>query len=36
MDFREKGWGGTDWANLAEDREQWRAHVNKVMSLRVP
>jgi hypothetical protein len=24
IDFREIGGGGTDWINLAEDRDQWR------------
>jgi hypothetical protein len=36
MDLREKGWGGIDWIDLAQDREQWRALVNTVMNLRVP
>jgi superfamily II DNA/RNA helicase len=30
MDLREIGRGGMDWINLAEDRDQWRALVNKV------
>jgi hypothetical protein len=25
MDLREIGWGGTDWINLAQDKDQWRA-----------
>jgi hypothetical protein len=25
MDLREIGWGGMDWIDLAQDREQWRA-----------
>jgi hypothetical protein len=35
MDLRETGWGGMDWIHLAQDRDQWRAHVNTVMNLRV-
>jgi hypothetical protein len=30
MDPREIGWGGMDWINLAEDKDQWRALVNMV------
>jgi hypothetical protein len=36
MDLREIGWGGIDWINLDQDRDQWRAPVNTVMNLRVP
>jgi hypothetical protein len=36
MDLREKRWGGMDWIDLAKNRDQWRALVNIVMSLRVP
>jgi hypothetical protein len=25
MHLREMGWGGMDWTDLAQDREQWRA-----------
>jgi hypothetical protein len=35
MDFRETGWGGMDWIDLAQDRDQWRALVDTVMILRV-
>jgi hypothetical protein len=35
-DFREIGWDGRDWIELAQDRDQWRALVNTVMNLRVP
>jgi hypothetical protein len=27
---------GMDWIDLAQDRNQWRALVNKLMNLRVP
>jgi hypothetical protein len=36
MDLREIGWGGMDWINLAQDRDQWRAPVKTVMNIRVP
>jgi hypothetical protein len=36
MDLREIGWGGMDWIDLAQDRDQWRALVNTVMNLQVP
>jgi hypothetical protein len=36
MDLRDIGWGGTDWINLAQDRDKWQALVNTVMNLRVP
>jgi hypothetical protein len=34
MDFivREIGWGGMDWIDLAQDKDQWRALVNTVMN----
>jgi hypothetical protein len=32
----EKWGGGTDWIDLAEDRDKWRALVNTVMNPRVP
>jgi hypothetical protein len=25
MDLREIGWGGMDWIDLAEDKDQWKA-----------
>jgi hypothetical protein len=33
---REIGCDGVDWIDLAQDRDQWRALVNTIMSLRVP
>jgi hypothetical protein len=36
MDLREIGWGAMDRIDLAEDRDQLRALVNRVMNLRVP
>jgi hypothetical protein len=35
MDLREIEWDGVDWIELAQDRDQWRALVNRVMKLRV-
>jgi hypothetical protein len=34
-DLRILGWGGMDWIDLAQDRDQWRALVNTVMNLGV-
>jgi hypothetical protein len=36
MDLREIEWGGMDWIDLAQDRDQWRALANTVRNLRVP
>jgi len=36
MDIQEVERGGTNWIDLARDRERWRALVNAVMNLRVP
>jgi hypothetical protein len=35
MDLRQIEWGGRDWIDVAQDRNQWRALVNTVMNLRV-
>jgi hypothetical protein len=36
MDLREIEWCGTDWIDLPQDRDQWRALVNTIMNLQVP
>jgi hypothetical protein len=36
MGLRETGIDGENWIQLAQDRVQWWAFVNTVMSLRVP
>jgi hypothetical protein len=36
MDFREIGWDGMDWIDLAEVRDQWGALVNTVINLQFP
>jgi hypothetical protein len=32
----EIGWGGTNWIDLAQDKDLWRALVNTAINLRVP
>jgi hypothetical protein len=34
MDLREMRWGGMDWIDLTQDRDQWRSLVNTEMNLR--
>jgi hypothetical protein len=36
MDLREIGWGGIDWIDVVQDRDQTRSLVNTAMNLRVP
>jgi hypothetical protein len=36
MEIREIRFGDLDWIHWAQDRDRWRALVNKVMNLRVP
>ena len=36
MGLQEVGYGGTDWIELAQDMDKWRALVNVVLNLWVP
>jgi hypothetical protein len=33
MDLRDMGWGGMDWIDMDQDRDQWTAVVNTVLKL---
>jgi hypothetical protein len=33
MDLGEVGWGGINWTDLVQDRDQWRALENTEMNL---
>jgi hypothetical protein len=35
-DLTEIRWGGIDWTDVAQDRDQWWALLYTVMNLRVP
>jgi hypothetical protein len=35
MDFQERGWGGMEWIEVAQDRDQWMALANRIMNLRL-
>jgi hypothetical protein len=32
MGLREIEWGGMDWIDLAQDRDQWRTLMNMVLT----
>jgi hypothetical protein len=34
--LREIEWGGMDWVDLAQDKDQWRAVVNRVINHQLP
>jgi hypothetical protein len=36
VDLREIEWDGMDWVDVAQDRDQWGALVNRVINVRVP
>jgi hypothetical protein len=36
IDLREIGWDDMDWIDRAQDGDQWRAFVNKMINLWVP
>jgi len=36
VDFQEVRCGGTDWIDLAQDRDRRRVLVNAIINLRVP
>jgi hypothetical protein len=36
MDLRVLVWGGVEWVDPSQDRDQWRALMNTVMNVRVP
>jgi len=33
ISFKEIGWEGADWINLAQDREKWQARINMITKL---
>jgi hypothetical protein len=35
MDLIEIRWDGTDWIDLAQDRDQWRALLNAIMNFHI-
>jgi DNA phosphorothioation-dependent restriction protein DptG len=35
MDLRDIGWACTDWTDVSQDRDQWKALVNTVRNIMV-
>jgi hypothetical protein len=35
LELREIAWGGIEWFDMVQDRDQWRAVLNAVMNLGV-
>jgi len=35
MNLKKTGWGYVDWVHMAQNRDQWRTHVNTVLNIRV-
>jgi hypothetical protein len=36
MDLKELGWGGMDYIDLIQDKDNWRALVDTVISILFP
>jgi hypothetical protein len=36
MDLRVIGWDGVDWIDLAQDRDQWRALMIRIINFWIP
>jgi hypothetical protein len=36
MDLRKKEWGGSNWIDLTQDKDGWRAFVDSLVNLLVP
>jgi hypothetical protein len=34
--FKEEGWGGMDWIDLAQDTDMWKSLLNMVTNLWIP
>jgi len=36
MELKGSGWDGTEWIDLAQDRDKLQALMNTIMNLRLP